>query len=95
LDGFDGFSPTLEPCGCGEKKKKAGFLTQRVASQKPKIAYATTFGLRGSPSTDTVVADFSISPSGAVGFRDYGLLKSVSIPTRIPSPAPFRDLNKA
>lgn len=88
-------SPPLWSLAAAEKKKKrspdAVSCQQKTYSQ---IAYATTFGLRGSPSTESV-ADFSISPSGAVDFRDYGALKSVSIPTRIPSPAPFRDLNKA
>lgn len=65
--------PPLWSLAAAEKKKRSGLPEAVSCQQKPEIAYATMFGLRGSPSTESVVADFSISPSGAVCFRDYGV----------------------
>lgn len=43
--GLMGYSPTLEPCGCGEKKR-SGLPGAASCQQKLEIAYATSFGLR-------------------------------------------------
>lgn len=60
-------SPTLGPCDCGEKRKKRSGFPGAASWQQ------LVWPVQGSPSTESAVADFSNSSSGAVDVLDYGM----------------------